>query len=251
MKASEILRDGLAQLAVPQPDRAQATLERYLDELERWNPRFGLVKAVDRAELVVKHVLDSLGAWRVVRDALPPAGGAVLDVGSGAGLPGIPLAAAMPDVSFVLLDRMTRRASFLKACSVLLGLPRIQVVCGDLADADGQFDVVTFRAVAPFDRFLFDAARSRVRWRTVVAYKGREDRAREEIERARESAGPALRLECVRIQPPSMDEERCLIVATRTGADDTRDTHDAPDTPNTPDDTHGNAHDTRSIVDKA
>ncbi len=214
---SAILRDGLAQLAVPDPDRVQALLERYLDELERWNSRFGLVKAEDRAELVVKHVLDSLAAWPVVREAVPGEGGTVLDIGSGAGFPGIPLAAALPHVAFTLLERMARRASFLKTCGVLLGLPGMRVIRGDLSDIEGTWDVVTFRAVAPFDRFLFDAGRSRVRWRTVVAYKGREDRAREEMARARAAAGPGLSLELVPIHPPGMDEQRCVIVASRAG----------------------------------
>jgi 16S rRNA (guanine527-N7)-methyltransferase len=213
---SEVLRAGLQQLAVPDPKGVQTILERYLDELERWNPRFGLVKAADRRELVVKHALDSLSAWRTVREAAPSPGGSVLDVGSGAGFPGIPLAAALPDLSFTLLERGSRRASFLKTCGVLLGLPRLRVVTGELEGAEGDYDVVTFRAVAPFDRFLLQASGSRVRWRTVVAYKGREDRAWREIEEARRLAGASLRLRLVRIKAPSMEEERCLIVASKT-----------------------------------
>jgi 16S rRNA (guanine527-N7)-methyltransferase len=217
-EASELLRAGLRQLAVPDADRVQPILERYLDELERWNPRFGLVKAVDRRELVVKHVLDSLSAWRTIRDAIPGREGTVLDVGSGAGLPGIPLAAAMPEVSLTLLERMARRVSFLKTCCVLLGLPGLRVVHGDLSDAGGDFDVVTFRAVAPFDRFLFDAGQSPVRWRTAVAYKGREDRARAEMELARLAGGTPLDLRVVMLHTPFLDEERCLIVAARAAS---------------------------------
>jgi len=211
---SALLRDGLARLGVPDPGRVHSLLEKYLDELERWNPRFGLVKASDRLELVVKHVLDSLSAWRTVREAIPQ-GGTVLDVGSGAGLPGIPLAAAMPDVSFTLLERMARRATFLRTCGVLLGLPLLRVVQSDLSEAGGDFDVVTFRAVAPLDRFLSDLARSRVRWRTIAAYKGREDRAREEIAAVRQAAGPGLHLAIALLRPPFLQEERCLVIASR------------------------------------
>ena len=210
-----LLRDGLEQLTVPDPGRVHALLQKYLDELERWNPRFGLVKASDRGELVVKHVLDSLSAWRAVRDAVPPGGGVVLDVGSGAGLPGIPLAAAMPDVSFTLLERMARRVSFLRTCGVILGLPLLRVVQSDLSDAAGDFDVVTFRAVAPVKRFLSDLDASRVRWRTIIAYKGREDRAREEIAAASPSAAAGARLEIRTLHPPFLAEERCLLIVTR------------------------------------
>jgi 16S rRNA (guanine527-N7)-methyltransferase len=208
----------------------QALLEKYLDELERWNPRFGLVKFSDRRELVVKHVCDSLAGWKAVRDAVEgrggplngsggpaarPPGGSVLDVGSGAGFPGIPLAAAMPDASFTLLERMSRRASFLRTCTVLLGLPLLRVIQADLAEVSGDFDLVTCRAVAPVERFLSDIERSGVRWRTAIAYKGRTDRARSEIEAARRSLGEGWDFQLVPLQPPFLAEERCLIVATR------------------------------------
>lgn len=213
--AGSLLARGLEQLEVPEPRRVQVLLEKYLDELERWNPRFGLVKAADRGELVVKHVLDCLAAWRAVRDAVGPEGGTVLDVGSGAGLPGIPLAAAMPDVAVTLMDRMARRVSFLRNCCVLLGLPLLRAVQGDLAEEEGDFDVVTFRAVAPMDRFLSDLAGSRVRWRTIIAYKGREHRAREEAAAARPAVGSDVQLSVSPLHPPFLAEERCLLIASR------------------------------------
>jgi 16S rRNA (guanine527-N7)-methyltransferase len=212
MDPSAMLRDGLEQLGVPGPDRAHALLERFLDELERWNPRFALVKHKGREELVVKHALDSLSAWTAVRDAAKGGSGSVLDVGSGAGFPGIPLAIALPDCSFTLLERMARRASFLKACVVLLGLPGVRVAQRDLAEASGDFDVVTFRAVAPLDRFVQDIGKSSVRWRTIIAYKGREARARQEIESVRGSTGGRVGAVLAAVRTPFLDEERCLAV---------------------------------------
>jgi 16S rRNA (guanine527-N7)-methyltransferase len=216
LEPSALLASGLEQLSVPEPARVHALLEKYLDELERWNPRFGLVKADSRRELVVKHVLDSLAGWQVVRDAATSAPGSVLDVGSGAGFPGIPLAAALPAISFTLLERMARRVSFLKTCAVLLGLPLLRVIRSDLAEADGSYDVVTFRAVAPFGRFLGDIERSGIRWKTAIAYKGRVQRAREEIDDVRRSPHAAGDLRIEGLRPPFLGEERCLIVATRS-----------------------------------
>jgi 16S rRNA (guanine527-N7)-methyltransferase len=215
IEPSATLLEGLERLSVPEPGRVQPLLEKYLDELERWNPRFGLVKFTDRRELVVKHVLDSLAGWRVIQEAVKLTGGAVLDVGSGAGFPGIPLAAVLPLVSFTLLERMARRVSFLKTCAVLLGLPLLRVVQADLSDAEGDYDVVTFRALAPFERFLHDIERSGVRWRTAIAYKGREDRAREEMDDVRRSRETGCEFQLVSLQPPFLAEERCLIVASR------------------------------------
>jgi 16S rRNA (guanine527-N7)-methyltransferase len=218
LEASALLASGLERLSVPDPVRVQAVLERYLDELERWNPRFGLVKFENRRELVIKHVLDSLAGWRVVREAVTSSPGSVLDVGSGAGFPGIPLAAALPTISFTLLERMARRVSFLKTCAVLLGLPLLRVVQADLAAADGDYDVVTFRAVAPFSRFLRDIERSAVRWQTAIAYKGREDRAREELDDVRRSAHSACDMRIAALDPPFLAEDRCLIVASKTAS---------------------------------
>jgi 16S rRNA (guanine527-N7)-methyltransferase len=215
---STLLSRGLEMLSVPEPARVQALMEKYLDELERCNPRFGLVKFESRGELVIKHVLDSLAAWTVVRDAAAAGHGSVLDVGSGAGFPGIPLAAALPGVSFTLLDRMARRVSFLKTCAVLLGLPLLRVVQADYSAFEGDYDVVTLRAVAPFGRFLHYIDRSRVRWRTAIAYKGREERAREEVDDVRRSSHTGLDARIVPLLPPFLEEERCLIVAAKSGS---------------------------------
>jgi 16S rRNA (guanine527-N7)-methyltransferase len=232
----ELLREGLIELSVPEPERVQRLLEVFIAELERWNPRFGLVKYADREELVIKHLLDSLSAWREVQDAAlawsavrdAAAGGtgtgtksaeyrgAVLDVGSGAGFPGIPLAVALPDLSFTLLERMSRRATFLKTCAILLGLRRVTVDQRDLSQLAGSFDVVTFRALAPLPRIVEDLAVSGVRWGTMLAYKGREARAREEIESVRRSHGGALRAELVMLRTPFLQEERCLAVVSST-----------------------------------
>ena len=214
LDAAALLREGLRELGIPGPDACLSRMEAYMTELERWNPRFGLVKYEDRAELVIKHVLDSLSAWRAVRDLLAKGADGVLDVGSGAGFPGIPLAAALPDVSFTLLERMTRRASFLKTCCVLLGLSRVTVLAADLSALTGDFDVVTFRAVAPLSRFLEDIGRAPVRWGAVAAYKGRKERAEAEIDDVRRLAGATLRAEIVELHTPFLDEERCLAVIT-------------------------------------
>ncbi len=237
-EASRLLREGLRELAVPDADRAAAQLESYMDELERWNPRFGLVKYETREELVVKHVLDSLSAWSAVREAAvqglavreaaargAPAKEAaqragsgealptVLDVGSGAGLPGIPLAVVLPGLSFTLLERMARRASFLRTCALLLGLPRVTVVQRDFGRISGSYDVITFRAFAPLDRFLSESLRGGPRWRTLLAYKGRRERAEEELRSVRASFG-SVTAALLPLRTPFLDEERCLVTLT-------------------------------------
>jgi 16S rRNA (guanine527-N7)-methyltransferase len=234
--ADGMLREGLQELSVPYPERAAALLDSYVDELERWNPRFGFVKYESREDLVVKHVLDSLSAWTAVRDAVPAgAAGSLIDVGSGAGLPGIPLAVVLPGWSVTLLERMARRAAFLRTCALLLRLSRVSVIQADFRDANGVFDVVTFRALAPLDRFLAESAgpagasrtgpagASRAgrgpRWRVMIAYKGRKERALEECERAAASLSSPPVYEIRPLRTPFLDEERCIVVLRKAGPD--------------------------------
>jgi 16S rRNA (guanine527-N7)-methyltransferase len=239
------LRQGLDELGIRSPAAADL-LERFLAELDRWNARFGFVKAT-REELVARHVLDSIAGAATVAALCaegapggvaaapggvaaapggvaaapggvePRPGGGVLDVGSGAGFPGIPLAIVLPGIRFTLLERSAKKCAFLENCRALLGLANVGVQRADLSAASGGYDVVTFRAVAPLGRFLADLGRSKVAWRSVAAYKGRRDRIDEELA----GLGLAARdAEVVRLAAPFMDEERHLVVlrSTRRGA---------------------------------
>ena len=209
--AAVVLCEGLAQLEIMPAERAQDLLEKYIAEVERWNPRFGLVKYDGRQELIVKHVLDSLSAWRALREAASGSG-SILDVGSGAGFPGIPLAIALPDIAFTLLERMARRAAFLETCAILLGLSKVKVTQSDLAEMNGEFDVVTCRAVAPLARLLEDLGHSAIRWRMIAAYKGRHERAQEEIDEVERLMPGRFHAELRPLRTPFLDEQRCLAV---------------------------------------
>ena len=207
---TEMLREGLRQLAVPDAESTGVRLSQFLDELERWNPRFGFVKAASRGELIVKHVLDSLSAWKQLRDEALE--GRVLDVGSGAGFPGIPLAIALAGISFTLLERSAKKVSFLRTCKALLGLARVEVVQGDLSSLHAPFDVVTFRAVAPLARFLEEAGPGGITFHSVVAYKGRIERARQEVVDVQRSTRDRFSVEVVPLTVPFLEEERCVVI---------------------------------------
>jgi 16S rRNA (guanine527-N7)-methyltransferase len=204
----ELLRRGLRQLRVPGEERVLRLLQRYLAEIGKWNPHYGFVKAAGD-ELIVKHVLDSLAAWPVVAELA--SAGTVVDIGSGAGFPGIPLAAALPGARFTLLERSARRSAFLKNCGLLLGLSNLDVREADMGAASGSFDVATFRAFAPLDRFLRELSRSRLACGSVVAYKGKAERAREELEAARRG-GWEGGAEVREVKVPFLEEDRCLVV---------------------------------------
>jgi 16S rRNA (guanine527-N7)-methyltransferase len=129
-------------------DRAAA----YADLLATEGTLRGLIGPHEVDRLWTRHLLNS-----AVIAELVPAGARVVDVGSGAGLPGIPLALARPDVSVVLLDSQARRVDFLAECVERLGLARVTVHRGRAEEpavraAVGGADVVTARAVAPLER---------------------------------------------------------------------------------------------------
>lgn len=144
----EVLLSGAQELGLPLDERLLDPLGRYLDLLLEWNRRLNLTTITDPAEVAVKHFLDSL----TVLQAVPVAAGVtVVDIGAGAGLPGIPLALAT-GAAVDLLDSVAKRCRFLELVTAELGL-RGRVLCRraeEYARAEGRdrYDLAVARAVA-------------------------------------------------------------------------------------------------------
>ena len=142
--------EGLAALGVDLPDPAREQCLALLRLLETWNRHFNLTALRTPAEMVTGHLLDSL----TVLPHLPP--GALLDVGTGAGFPGLPLAIARPDTRHVLLDSNLKKTRFVQHAALELNLANVEVV---RARAEAfrppvPFPVVIARAFAPLPRLL-------------------------------------------------------------------------------------------------
>lgn len=121
---------------------------RYVELLSTAGIQRGLLGPREVPRLWERHVLNS-----AVVESLLPSGTDLVDVGSGAGLPGIPLALARPDLRVTLLEPLERRATFLREVVEALGLAHVQVVRGRAEDADrGRWAVAVARAVAPMER---------------------------------------------------------------------------------------------------
>lgn len=134
-------------------DLAPAQLEqfvRYAELLIDWNLRFNLTSIVDPRDIVIKHFLDSLSVVR----SIPPGPIKLIDVGAGAGLPGLPIKLVRPDVSLTLLEATRKKCDFLKAVIADLQLTDAQVInaraeeAGRLEDHREQYDIALARAVA-------------------------------------------------------------------------------------------------------
>lgn len=135
-----------AGLALDQ--RQFGLLDHYLDLLLEANRRMNLTRITDRAAAEVQHVGDAL----TLLPFLPRAAHRLADVGSGGGVPGIPLAIARPDASVTLIESTQKKARFLRDTAAALGLANVTVIA-DRAEnlASGGFDAVVARAVAPLE----------------------------------------------------------------------------------------------------
>jgi 16S rRNA (guanine527-N7)-methyltransferase len=160
-------------------------LNRYCDEIELFNPAYGLVSVKDRNELILKHILDSLAPLKLIKELINGSScPRIVDAGSGAGLPGIPLALALPDVSFTLVEQTGRRAGFLRNTAAVLPLPNVEVLETRVEEAPSlTADIVCFRAFRPLEPKILKALFRLLKpGSCLAAYKGRRKAVLAEIE---------------------------------------------------------------------
>jgi 16S rRNA (guanine527-N7)-methyltransferase len=163
------IENALGELGQTLPANAAEKLATLIDELARWNRRVNLTAIKDPSEMITGHLLDSLVARPLLQ------GKQILDVGTGAGFPGLPLAIAEPERSFELVDSNNKKVMFVQHVARLLSLGNVSAVKARTEDyAPGKrFDTVIARAVAVLPRLL-EIAGHHVREDGVfVALKGR------------------------------------------------------------------------------
>jgi 16S rRNA (guanine527-N7)-methyltransferase len=145
------IEQGAAALGAALPEGAARRMEQHLQLVEKWNRVHNLTAVREASQMVVIHVLDSL-------TLLPHLEGArhVVDVGTGAGFPGIPLAIARPEISFTLLDSSHKKCTFLEQARAELGLSNVQVACERVEQFRPltPFDTVVSRAFAELSDFV-------------------------------------------------------------------------------------------------
>jgi 16S rRNA (guanine527-N7)-methyltransferase len=204
-------------------DLSPAQLEqfsRYADLLVDWNLRFNLTSIVDPRDIVIKHFLDSLSALQ----AIPPGPLKLIDVGAGAGLPGIPIKLVRPAVSLTLLEATRKKCDFLKAVSNDLRLVQVQIVnaraeeAGRLEEHREQYDIAIARAVADLPvlaEYLLPFVKV---GGLAIAQKSRE--AEDELDRADTAILllGGLGSKVVPVEVPGLNDERALILIEKITA---------------------------------
>jgi 16S rRNA (guanine527-N7)-methyltransferase len=142
------LAGGLAELGTDLSEDAQHKLLAFRDLLLKWNKTYNLTALRDPAQAISHHLLDSLAI-------LPHVGtGNLLDVGSGGGLPGIPLAIARPDLSVSMVDTVQKKTTFLQQAVIELGLKNVTVNHARVEKIQGQYAQISSRAFAEIGLFI-------------------------------------------------------------------------------------------------
>lgn len=195
------LAHGLEVLGLPRS--LSAPLLAYLDELLRWNRAYNLTAVRDRKDAVSRHLLDSLS----IHGLLGP--GDVVDVGTGAGLPGIALALALPQRQFILLDSGIKKIRFVRHAALALGLANVEAVHVRVQDyrPGHSFGNVISRAFADTGHFLQVAGHLRAPEGRLLAMKGHYPT--HELGALPATAGP---VRVHRLEVPGLGAERHAVV---------------------------------------
>ncbi len=204
MKLSGMLAQGVAGLRLELPENTQRTLLDYLTLIQKWNKVYNLTAVREPENMMSQHLLDCLAVVPHVAAART-----LVDVGSGAGFPGIPLALALPQLQVTLLEANHKKATFLRQAAIELGLDRVAVVCerAETWQPPNQFDVVISRAFSALPEFLAAAGRLCAETGTIIAMKG----VHPFEELAQINAGYQLR-SVIPLTVPGLAAERHLVI---------------------------------------
>ena len=205
---SALLQQGLHELGLD--PALLAPLLAYLDELVRWNGAYNLTAVRDPSDMVARHLLDSLVVLSQAA-VLPRRDEHLIDVGTGPGLPGIPLALARPDWQVTVLDSNGKKTRFLRHAQRTLGLKNLRVIEGRSEDWTPETPAAAvisraFASLADFVRLTAHLLQPGGYW---LAMKGRVDE--NEI---RALAGLAHLEAVLPLQVPGLPEQRHLVVAS-------------------------------------
>ena len=198
------LQEGLHALGLALTPAVQEKLISYIELLAKWNQAYNLTAVRDRQQMIARHLLDSLAILPLVR------GPRVLDIGSGAGLPGIPLALARPDMDFVLLDSNAKKTRFLVQAVAELGLKNVEVVQerAEKYQPAVKFDTLIARAFSGIADMLAVSAPLCApggRWLAMKGVYPQEELA---------TVPPGYTIETQRLQVPGLDAARHVVIIT-------------------------------------
>ena len=209
----EELRDGLSVLSVNLADDQVSQLLAYLDLISKWGRVYNLTAVRDPAEMLTHHLLDSLAVIRPLRSVTDGRALALLDVGSGAGLPGVVIAICCPDIRVDCVDTVAKKGAFIQQAAGTLKLPNLKGLHNRVERLDGDYDVITSRAFASLHDFVTLSSGVLAEAGVWMAMKGKHP--------ADEIAGlptEATVFHVEQLNVPGLEADRCLVWMKRAAA---------------------------------
>lgn len=202
------------QMGVDLLPAQQEQLQRYLALVQKWNKVYNLTALRDPASMLTHHVFDSLSAIAPLQRQLGamglPTGGRLLDVGSGAGLPGVVMAICCPGLSVACVDTVGKKAAFVQQVALELRLPNLRGVHARVESLTEQFDVVSSRAFASLVDFTTWSRAALAPHGVWLAMKGKHPA--DEIA-ALPTDVAVFHVEQLHV--PALDAERCIVWLNR------------------------------------
>ena len=208
-----VLEEGLKYFNI---DFLTDTIEKFtefINELLFWNRKTNLIGTDNPTEIIIKHILDSISIYSL----LGKKNLTILDIGSGAGFPGLPLAIIWNGYKVTAVERRNKRAGFLRNVSNLLGLRNFEVIEKDVKDLNRnlKYDIITARGLGSLNQ-IYDLSKNHLKEETmIIAFKGKINELKKEVEKLREKIEDkdkiGVHIEEVKI-PNLDDEERHLVI---------------------------------------
>ncbi|MDI1230414.1 MAG: 16S rRNA (guanine(527)-N(7))-methyltransferase RsmG [Methylobacter sp.] len=195
----KILVSGIAALNVNVTDQKIEQLLCLIKLIEKWNKAYNLTAIRDREEMARLHILDSLAILPYIE------GARVIDIGTGAGLPGIPLAICLPEIHFTLLDSNAKKTRFVQQVVLELKLKNVQVLHSRVENyhPEKAYDAVLTRAFASLSDIVKLTSHLLARKGVLLAMKGQNLDAELELIAEKKSVIP--------VSVPGTDVDRCLV----------------------------------------
>ena len=213
--AEAVLRAGLSALGLSLSDAQVRQLLDYQSLIGKWNKVYNLTAVRDPAEMLTHHLLDSLAAVAPLQRHVQGRGlaaASLLDVGSGAGLPGVVLAICCPNLAVTCVDTVGKKAAFIKQAALALGLGNLTGLHARVETLTQPFDVICSRAFASLADFTSWSQAALAPGGVWMALKGKHP--------AEELALLPLGVAVFHVEPltvPGLDAERCIIWLQKAG----------------------------------
>ena len=211
------LRAGLHALGLVLDDGQVAALLDYLSLIQKWTRVYNLTAVRDPQEMLTHHLLDSLAVIAPMRRQLAALGAGeslrVLDVGAGAGLPGVVLAICCPALTVHCVDTVAKKAAFVQQVAVSLKLPHLRGIHARVESLTEPYDLVCSRAFASLVDFTTWSSAALAPQGVWMAMKGKDPQA--------EIDALGANVQVFHVEPlhvPGLDADRCLVWARRSGA---------------------------------